>query len=432
VLVTGAYGFLGAAVVRALEAEGAEAVGAGRDLELGRRLHASIRWIACDFNRDLAPEDWTGRLEGIDAVVNCVGILQSTAGDSAHRIHAQAPAALFEAARRAGVTRVVHISAMSAEDAVATAYAQSKREAETALARLDLDWIIVKPSLVIGPGSFGGTSVIRGLGGLPGILPVPAPGTQVSQPIALEDLAAGLARLALGAGPARTTLYAAGPETKTIAEVMVAVRRWLGFPAARIVHVPRWIMRPALWLGDLAGWLGSPSGLRSTALTQLGKVGIADPAPFATATGIEPRALDAMLAARPATLQDRLHARSFFLLPLTQIVIALFWIATGVIALFPGPAVLAERILLGAGLSADFAQWAVRAGAVADIVLGAAFLNARWTRTVGALQIALTLAYLAFLSAIGPELWADPTGPLLKALPVMAATLLVMALAEKR
>lgn len=452
VLVTGAYGFIGAHIVRALQVEGVDVVGAGRDLRLGRRLLPDIAWIACDFNEDLAPGAWPSRLVGIDAVVNTVGILQSTARDDANRIHAVATSALFEACRRAGVKRLVHVSAMSGETGVATGYAASKLAAEAALEALDVNragvalqqpappplaWVIVKPSLVVGAGSYGGTSLIRGLAGLPGLIPVPAPGTATLQPIAMADLATGIARLASGfAGnqpwPNRQTLYAAGPERLTVAQIVPRVRRWLVFGSARVVLVPRVLMTPALWLGDWLGWLGTPSALRSTALQQLDGMSDADPAPFAAATGLALKRLEQALGQHAATLQDRQHARLFFVRPLLQGSIALFWIATGVMALLPGPAASARALITAAGFDDTLAGWCVRLGALADMGLGLAFLNAAWTRPAGLLQIALSLGYLGAITAINPGLWLDPLGPLMKVLPIVAAIVTVMALAEKR
>src|SRR6185295_3917040 len=102
-LVTGAYGFIGSAVVAALLREGADVTGAGRDVALGRKLRPDIEWVECDFNADIEPERWLNRLEGIDAVVNCVGILQGSLRDDARRIHEDATVALFKACERAGV-----------------------------------------------------------------------------------------------------------------------------------------------------------------------------------------------------------------------------------------------------------------------------------------------------------------------------------------
>ena len=60
-------------------------------------------------------DDWLAHLTGVDAVVNAAGVLQDSPWDSTHGVHAAGPAALFEACERAGVRRVVHISAVGVE-----------------------------------------------------------------------------------------------------------------------------------------------------------------------------------------------------------------------------------------------------------------------------------------------------------------------------
>jgi hypothetical protein len=138
------------------------------------------------------------------------------------------------------------------------------------------------------------------------------------------------------------------------------------------------------------------------------------------------------LAAWPATLQDRLHARSFFAVPLLQVTTSLFWIVTGVLTLTPVSFASATALVTGAGFSAPLAKAVVGAGLIADIVAGALFLLPNWVRKAGAPQLLLSAIYLVGLSAVAPELWADHLGPLLKVLPMMAATLVVMAFQEKR
>jgi len=122
---------------------------------------------------------------------------------------------------------------------VENSYARSKAKADAALETLDLSWLIVKPSLVVGQGSYGGTSLMRGLAGLPFVLFLPGPARERFQPIALDDLAAGIAKLALTEAPSRTTLYAAGPETVSLREILLAYRAWLGFGAARAAGLAR-------------------------------------------------------------------------------------------------------------------------------------------------------------------------------------------------
>ncbi len=138
------------------------------------------------------------------------------------------------------------------------------------------------------------------------------------------------------------------------------------------------------------------------------------------------------LAAWSATMQDRLHARAFFAVPLLQVSLALFWMLTGVLTLMPGSFASATALVAGAGFGATFAKALVGTASLADIVLGALFLLPNWVRRAGAAQLLLSAIYLIGLSAIAPALWADHFGPLLQVVPMMAATCVVMAFQEKR
>jgi uncharacterized protein YbjT (DUF2867 family) len=431
-LVTGAYGFIGSEVVAALLHEEVTVIGCGRDLELAPRINPAIEWIACDFNTDVTPAHWLPRVAGIDAVVNCVGILQGNLRDDAERIHADATIALFEAAAVSGVRRIIHVSAVSAETDVPTAYARSKAKADAALSRLDVNWLIVKPSLVIGRGAYGGTSLMRGLAGLPFVLPLPGEGSERFQPIALDDLARGIAQLATREEPARTVLHAAGPETLSLREILVGYRRWLGFGSAPVIVLPISLLRLLLRLGDLAGYAGYVTSARSTSLAQLRYDTLVDGSDFAAVAGRRIKGFKEALAAWPATLQDRLHARSFFAVPLLQITTALFWILTGVLTLTPSRFASATALVAGVGFGASMAKAVVAVGSIADIAVGALFLLPKWVRRAGVAQLILSTIYLFGLSVVAPSLWADHFGPLLKVLPMMAATLVVMAFQEKR
>ena len=430
-LVTGAYGFIGREVVAALMREGVTVVGAGRDLDFGRRIFPGIDWIACDFNRDTDVSRWRERLGGIDAVVNCVGILQGSVKDNAERIHGDATIALFEACAEAGVRRVVHVSAVSAESDVASGYARSKAKADTALASLDLDWVIVKPSLVIGPGAYGGTALMRGLAGLRYILPLPGPATERFQPIAADDLARGIAKLVTGETARRETLFAAGPEALSVGDILRSLRAWLGFAPAREVAVPLRLLRILLRFGDVAGWIGHASAARTTSLTQMRHDRIVDGERFARIAG-PVKTFAETLRSTPATMQDRLHARAYFAVPFLQVALAVFWILSGLIALGPSTTLLAGTILAHIGVDPALAQPLVVLGAAVDVLAGILFLVPGWVRRAGALQLTISTVYLVGLSVVAPALWFDPFGALLKIIPLMGATLVVMAFQEKR
>lgn len=196
--------------------------------------------------------------------------------------------------------------------------------------------------------------------------------------------------------------------------------------------LPLPVLRLLLRAGDLAGWLGHGQAARTTSLTQLRYDTLVDGAPFARASGIEPKSFTETLRASPATLQDRLHARSFFAVPLLHVTLALFWILTGLFTLLPQSFASATAIVTDAGFDDGVARALVAGASVADIALGVLFLVPGWVRRAGVAMLAVSAIYLVGLTVVAPGLWTDHFGPLLKVVPMMAAVLVVMAYQEKR
>ena len=430
VLVTGAYGFIGSHVCARLYRAGHEIVGAGRAVAEARLRYPHIKWIACDFSRDTDIDVWLPRLAGIDAVVNCVGVLQAGPGRSPRKIQVEGTAALVAACEEAGMRRVVHISAVGAEAAAGTAFAATKEMADNDLKGRALDWVILKPSLVVARNAYGGTGLIRAIAGFPLVMPV-IEGMPPLQPVHMDDVTETVAFFLRPEAPAGLELALAGPEPRTLTEIVTAYRRWLGFKPAPVVKVPRCLARPMFLFGDLAGWLGWENPARSTLIRQLAFGLAADPDPWRAATGIRPKSLEAALAAEPAGVQDRWHARCYFLKPLILLCLAAVFVATGIIALGPGAAE-AAFLLTQAGFDIRSAQLFGAAGALADIALGLLVLVRRSARLALRAMLALMAFYLAALSLWAPGLWFDPLGPAVKMLPLIVLIAAAIALEEKR
>jgi len=429
VLLTGADGFIGSHLVAGLLEAGHEVVACSRAPARGAARAPQAQWLACDFNRDVAPEDWAPRLAGVDAAINCAGVLRASRGQDIERIHHLAPCALFEACRRAGVRRVIQVSALGAEPEAGTAYADSKRRGDECLKSLDLDWIVLQPSLVIAAGSYGGTSLLRALAAFPFVLPVPGRGDQMFQPIAMNDLVRTVLRLLEPDAPRRGVLKAVGPAPIQLRDLLRALRRWLGLGDAPPVSTPLGLIRLAGRFGDAAGWLSGRGAVNSTAIRQMLFGNTADAEAFAQAVGFAPRAFDHVLAANPAHVQDRWHARLHLLRPTLRTLLAAFWIASGAIALWSAEA--ARELLLRVGLGA-WSDAALGATATLDLLLGGCLLLRICARPVMAAQLALTFAYLIAASLFLPQLWLDPLGPLVKTLPLIGATLVALAIEDER
>lgn len=429
-LVTGAYGFIGRHIVQALREQDLEVVGAGRDLSLGRRLIPDIDWMACDFNRDVTPDAWVPRLEGIDAVVNCVGAFQQGLREDLQALQTDAPAALFAACERLGVRRVVHVSAVGADEDAPTDFMRTKATADADLKTRDLDWVILRPGVVTAHAVYGGTALFRGLAGVPLLTPLVQADARV-QLVAMEDVAATAVWAVQAGAPAQLSLDLVHPSQRSIAEVIAAYRHWLGFRPQPTIAVPRFVATPMALVADALGWLGWRSPVRSTGLAQLAAGMRGDPATWIRSTGIEPLGLERSLARHPATVQDRWFARLYFLRPAAIALLALFWVWTGAVSLGPGWE-QAMAGMGGAGLPPAMAPLVIVATAALDIALGLALLLEPLARRVLLAMVAVSLSYLLGGIALAPYLLIDPLGALVKTIFVTATALFTLATLDSR
>src|SRR5262249_11959346 len=155
----------------------------------------------------------------------------------------------------------------------------------------------------------------------------------------------------------------------------------LGFPARPLWRLPRAVGTVVGRVADLLGWLGWRSPARSTAMAQLTNNVVGDPTAWIAATGITPKTLDEMLTALPGGVPERWFARLYVIKPLAICGLALFWLATGIVALGPGRAA-ASAHLYAAGFDPVFAVFLRVAGSIFDVLLGLLLLVRPLTRPV--------------------------------------------------
>jgi uncharacterized protein YbjT (DUF2867 family) len=430
ILVTGGYGLIGAAVLARLHQDGFQVIGAGRGIEAARRRYPFAAWVEADFDRLLTPEAWRPLLHGVDAVVNCVGAFQTGARDDLQRVHEDAPHALFDACERWGPRRVVHVSAIGASPDAGSEFSRGKGVAEQDLAGRALDWLILRPGLVLAPAVYGGTALLRGLAGVPGVMPIVGADRRV-QVVAIEDVATTVSWAMRDGVGLREGFDLVHPQRLPLGEIVRGYRRWLGFPERRVWPVPHGLGRLAAAAADLLGWLGWRSPARSTALEQLAADIVGNPESWIAATGIRPQSFAEILAARSATVQDRWFARLYLLKPVALMALAAFWIATGVISLGPGWE-QGMALLRNAGWADPPAQTAIVAGALLDILLGGALMVQRFARRALQAMLWVSAAYLVAGTAVAPTLWWDPLGAFTKIAFVMVAALFALATLDER
>jgi len=430
ILVTGASGFIAAQIVSDLISAGHSVTCCVRNTAYAQQIFPTARVIAGDFIKDTHSEIWLPRLQNIDIVINCVGILYHPNKKIIWAVHHDTPRALFDASVKVGVKKIVHISAL-AVDKSAVEYAKSKKATDDYLSTLPIQSIILRPSLVYGRGSYGGSSLFRGLAGLPWFIPVPGKGTQEFQPIHCEDLSRSVLALIEKPAAESVILNAVGPRKVSLKEVLTTLRGWLGFPKATLVFIPLTFIKLGSLLGDLIPY----SAMNSSSIKMLAQNNISSDESaqqFHEHIGFIPRDFTGGVFSHPSTVQDHWHARLFFLKPALQFSIAFVWLFTALCSALLYPKAVSYDLLSQVGVSTQWQPLFLYGAALMDGLLGLAMLFWYQLKRVCLLQIGCTTAYTVIISAKLPFLWLNPFAPIAKNIPLIVATLIFLAMESDR
>jgi uncharacterized protein YbjT (DUF2867 family) len=182
---------------------------------------------------------------GCDTVVHLVGIIREvpSQGITFDEMHRVATANIVDAAKRSGVWRYVHMSALGARDRAPSEYHRTKRAAERVVENSGLQWTIFRPAWIFAPGDeMSGT--IKDLVRKP-VVPLIDGGRSRLQPVALEDVCFCMARSLWMPETQGRTYELGGPDRLTYREMFEQAAS-LACKKPRTISVPASLIRPAV------------------------------------------------------------------------------------------------------------------------------------------------------------------------------------------
>lgn len=421
VLLLGASGLIGRHLASALARAGCNVIGAGRAQPAGTAAQA---WRTIDFAAMTNAQAWLPLLDGVDVVVNCVGLIREARAGEFDLLQRAVPVALFAACELRATARVIQVSALGSAIDAPTGYWRSKGAADADLLRRRLDATVVRLSLVYADDG-ASSRLLLALAALPA-LAIPFARRTLVQPVHIDDLTAALATLVMADGAAPRELAIVGPRALTMAAYLAALRHGLGAAPAPIVETPL----PLARLAAAAAALHPASTLTPDALAMLvysadGR-NTADAGPTAALLGRAPRA-----AASFANPAQRPAAVLSWGLPLLRLAFAILWLVTALVSWFGWPHQDSAAWLAACGVPAALRVPTLLGASLLDGAIGLALLL-RPRRWLWPFQLALVTGYTVVMSLCLPAFWLHPFGPLSKNLPLIAMLCVMWQLTEKR
>ena len=297
VTIFGGSGFVGRYIARRLAQDGWRIRVAVRNVNEAMFVRpygvvGQVEPVFCNIRDDDSVRAVTA---GADVVINCVGVLDEVGKNTFAAVQAEAPGRIARIAAEQGVARMVHLSAIGADDQSPSEYGRTKAAGEAAVLEHMPNAVILRPSIIFGPED-GFFNRFAGMSRFGPILPVVGAKTRF-QPVYVDDVAAVAAKAAKGeAAPGVYEL--GGPDVHSFRELMQDMLRMVR-RRRLILNIPFWaarIMATGFAVGRFLslGLVRGPVTRDQVESLTVDNV-VSDNAQGFAALGIQPTAMEAVL-----------------------------------------------------------------------------------------------------------------------------------------
>lgn len=286
VAVVGATGFVGSHLVPRL-VEGGHTVRAIS--RRGRRLPgwgAEVQPLAADVETGAG---LGAALSGVDALVHLVAIPREGNGRTFEEVNVRGVERMLAAARSAGVGRIVHVSALGVVDDPGLGFLSSKWRGEQLVRESAFEWVVLRPSLLFGPGDgFFNLIKVTLARWSPGVVAIPGDGRTRFQPLSADDLAIAVERCLVEAERAGSVYELGGPDYLTYRQIVDAVMAATGKRRLKL-NLPMPLIRAITAVTDR---LLPAFPVSHDQVASMGRPNYTDLDAFESTFAVTPRALD--------------------------------------------------------------------------------------------------------------------------------------------
>jgi len=278
--VTGGTGFVGRHLVNRLLSDGHEVTA------LVRRAKDNFPFVGQPRIKEGSvenPESLESAFDGVEVVVHLVGLIAEIRTQTFERIVARGTSNVVSACKKANVKRIVYISAVGTSADAPSEYHRTKYRAEQAVVNSGLEYVILRSSVIYGPGDEFISMLDRLLKYSP-VTPVIGSGRYMLQPVFIDDVVEMVVQSLAGREPANRIIEIGGPEKLEYLEILdiikaVRHRRRVNF------HIPAVLIKPLVRLLEM---LVKPAPLTSDQLIMMEMGNVLDTTEMARRFNVRP------------------------------------------------------------------------------------------------------------------------------------------------
>jgi uncharacterized protein YbjT (DUF2867 family) len=283
IFLTGSTGFVGRHMLQRLLAEGHTVRALVREpARAAAPGQSGVEFVPGDVVEGAGLDQG---MKGCDAVIHLVGIIVERGGNTFARVHHLGARNVVEAAKRAGIARFIHMSALGVRADGVAAYQATKWRGEEEVRKSGIPYCILRPSLIFGPGDGFVTQMTAIMRSSPLLRPVPGNGSPMFRPIFIDDVTACFARALTSDQAVNQTIELGGAEELSLDQALDRIARSAGVRKPPL-HIPMPLMFAGAFVAQSL-WKNPPVTVDQ--LRMLGEGSTCDIEPMVRLLGVQPR-----------------------------------------------------------------------------------------------------------------------------------------------
>lgn len=423
IFLAGATGFIGLHILKKLVEQNHSVTCLARKNSKNKIKKLNLKNVSIVEGEFSSPGTWTHQINGHDIFINAIGIIRETKLSTFKQVHENSPIEVFKKCAEFNIQKVIQISALGSDDKSSSQYHITKKNADDFLKSTNLNYLILRPSIVYGHGDKS-MSFFSALSGFP-IHVIPSHGRFRLSPIFIDDLTFAVNDFVKASNDCESKICIdIGGDT------IISVKDLFKFLALKQnnknfiqINIHSKLITLAAKITDFL----KKGPISSDEWTMLKRENFCETTQYTQYFNRSPLSLNDGIERVNTFNKPYTFDLLSMLFPFLRITIAFIWIYTGIISAFITPKEISIKLLNDVGIFDSSAMFLLYFTSISEIILGLLILKSKFTNLLTLIQILLIISFTLILSFKTSGFWLDPFGPLSKNIPLIGAIIVLWA-----